>query len=252
MASELLVVACRTLEAPSSCSTMRTAACEALLSAMTSGLMPPVGAVRLVWNYWKSCPSNRSWRHATGIGDINDESIRAEAMAILDSDDTGEDLRDLAVDVLVGEGHIAHIDDRFLLGLVERVRTGERAREAVRLVEAVHGARGIGPETLRLIRNRWSASQVSAVREGSVAVAAQIAEPDVEFTETMLADPDVEVRSSVAYALETDFPGREVALGLVEGRLRVEVHPRARSALLRAQAAIVEDAHAERRRRRRP
>jgi hypothetical protein len=241
MSSDLLVVACRTLEDRSASPAMKAAATEALVAALSGGLALPSEAARLIWRFWLAGPSNRSWRHATGIGDTPDETIRAEAIAILEREDAGEDLRDLATDVLVRRGHAAHLEDRLILSLIERVRSGERAQEAVRLIEAVHASRGLAPELLRMVRDRWASSAVAAVRETAIAVAGQIAEPDVSFIERMLADPDVEVRSTMAHGLATDLPGRDLALGIVEARLRVEVHPQARAALLRAQAALVEE-----------
>lgn len=253
MASDLLLVAVRTLEHSEVSVAMKTVATEALLSAAQNGLPLPPDGPWLIWNLWTTNTSACSWRHVSVLGDIPDAKVRAGAMAILEEKEVGEELRDLAVRVLVGVGHAAQVEDRLIMTMVERGRSGERAQEAVRLIEAVHAARGIAVEILRMVRDRWSASPIAAVRESAIAVAGQIADPDVTFIERMLADPAADVRSTMAFEVEREMPGRELAVGLVEARLRVEVHPRVRAALLRAQAALIDDLNDDgpRRRRRR-
>lgn len=229
---------------------LRKAAVEALLSAASDGLALPSGAARLIWTFWTSVPESRSWRYAHKLGDIADERIRAEAMEILERHDCGDELRDLAAEVLVGKAHAIHVDDRLLLALVERVYDESEAHRLGRLIASVHEARGVDPSILRAIRDRWSASPLVALRETSVSIAREIVEPDVAFIERMLGDPDAEVRGAMADALSMAFPGAQIALGVVEARLRVEVHPHSRAALLRAQASLIEDAAPPRHRRR--
>ncbi|MBX3210753.1 MAG: hypothetical protein KF850_01835 [Labilithrix sp.] len=253
MASDLLLVAVRTLEHSEVSVAMKTVATEALLSAAQNGLPLPPRAPWLIWTLWTTNTSACSWRHVSVLGDIPDARVRAGAMAILEAKEVGEELRDLAVRVLVGVGHAAQVEDRLIMTMVERGHSVERAQEAVRLIEAVHAARGIAVEILRMVRDRWAATPTAAVREAAIAVTGQVTEPDIGFIERMLADPDADVRAAMAFELERDLPGRELALGVVEARLRVEVHPRVRAALLRAQAALLDDMHDDglRRRRRR-
>ena len=251
MKSDLSAAATATLEAPGADAGLKIAAVDALLSAMNEGITLPTTAAWMIWSFWMTSPWSRGWRHANRLGENPNDRIRADAIAVLDRNDSGEALRDLAIDVLVGSAHAAHVDDRFVLGLIDRATSGDHAREAVRLIEAVHAARVIPAGTLKLVRDRWAASTVSVVREQAVAVANEIAEPDVEFIEQMLADPDAEVRAVIAFGVEREFPGRELAIGLIDARLRVEVHPRVRAALLRAQAALTEDLQGDGARRRR-
>jgi len=247
---DLLVVACDTIGDTSALLPLKKAAVEALLSAASDGLALPPGAARLLWSFWANAPGSRSWRYADKIGDVPDERVRAEATHILERHESGDDLRDLATDVLAGKGHAAHVEHRLLLALAERARDEREAHRLARLVGAVHEARGIELPILRMVRDRWAVSSVPGVRECSLLVAREIVEPDLPFVERMLADPDADVRGTTADELTMGLPGRELALGAVEARLRVEVHPHALAALLRAQASLVEDAAPPRRRRR--
>jgi hypothetical protein len=238
---DLLALACTTLAEPAVSPALKRAAAEALLAAIDDGLAVPVRAVRLVWSYWTACPASRSWRSANRLGDVVCEEVRADALAILEGGATGMDLRDLAVDVLVGRGHAPFIEERSILAIVEHVQTGEHASEVARLIGAVHAARGVSAPLLCAVRDRWARSGLGGVREAAIVVAAEIAAPDLAFIAAMLADPDVEVRTALAYRLATGFPGSEVAGGLIAERLRIEPHPSARAALLRAQASMIED-----------
>lgn len=51
---------------------------------------------------------------------------------------------------------------------------------------------------------------------------------------------DRKARVALAHQLDMQFPGRDLALKLVEDRLREEVHHQARVTLLRAQASLIE------------
>lgn len=237
---DLLTLACRTLEDPTSSPAMKSAASEALLTAAREGLTMPARGARAIWAWWTTAPGHRSCRNTSKLGDVPDEEIRAGALAVLDRADAGDELRSLAVDVLCGKGHARHLDDGVLLRAFENVRTGDAAQELLRLAQAVHAGRGITPCILRNIRDRWAGSAVPAIRETAIYVAVEIAEPDLGFIAKMLADPDVEVRVALAHQLDCDFPGRERALPLVENRLREEVHPQARVTLLRTQASLIE------------
>jgi hypothetical protein len=44
---------------------------------------------------------------------------------------------------------------------------------------------------------------------------------------------------TLAHRLGLDFPGGELAVGLIEARLRVESHPDARAALLHAEGTLI-------------
>lgn len=238
---DLFSAACAVLETPDTSNTVKQCAAEALLAAVHLGLSPPARTARLVWSFWTTSPASRSWRYASKLGELPDAHVRAEAIAILAGEDAGDELRDLAVDVLAGGAHAAHVDDRAVLAFVERANTAEYVQGIARLIEAAHAVRGIELALLRAIRDRWARSAMPEMREASIMIANEIGEPDLAFIERMLSDPSVDVRAFLAHRLGMDFPGHEHALPLVEARLRVEVHPRARAALLHAQASLVEE-----------
>ena len=182
---------------------------------------------------------HRDWHLGERLGSLPDEAVRQDALALLARDDGGEDLRELAVEVLSGDAHAGHVSDEAILSLAERVHDGSSATAARHLIAAVHRARGLQPSMLRMIRDRWAASVVSDARENAVLLATEIAEPDMAFVERMLADPSADVRLTLAHRLGLDFPGGELAVGLIEARLRVESHPDARAALLHAEGTLI-------------
>lgn len=192
---DLLSTACAALEEPRTSNAIKQCAAEALLAAVHLGLSPPSRAAWLIWSFWTTSPASRSWRYASKLGELPDEHVRQEAIAILASEDAGDELRDLAVDVLVGGAYAAHIDDRFVLAFIERAYTSERVQGIARIIEAVHSARGIDLALLRSVRDRWATSAISEIREASITIANEIGEPDMVFVERMLADPSVEVRA---------------------------------------------------------
>jgi hypothetical protein len=96
MAFDLLFVACSLLESADASPAMKSAAVEALLSASSSALPLPPTTARLIWTFWRSAPCNRSWRHASNLGDIPDDVVRTEAIGVLEGMDAGEDLTALA------------------------------------------------------------------------------------------------------------------------------------------------------------
>lgn len=257
MPIDFLTCALSVLSSPEQPQSVRVAACECMLAALVEGLQLPTGAVQAIWSFWVSHPGRRGWRHASNIGSIPDSVVHQEAIEILTREHGGDDHRDLAVDVLTGEGHRGLLTDPFLLTLFERASNANRARELQRLLEASHDGRGIETETLLMIRDRFASSPVPGVRDASISVAGLLVHPDFDFVRVMLEDPDSEVRCSMAQALDVDHVGRECCLGLVEGRIRIETHYRVRIALVRAQASIleaiqgIEDKHPGRRRGRR-
>jgi hypothetical protein len=184
------------------------------------------------------------------LGALPDDTVRQDALSVLARDDGGEDLRDLATEVLSGPAHAGHVTDDALLSLAERVLDGSTASAARNLISAVHRSRGLQPGMLRMIRDRWATSPVADVREAAVLLATEIPEPDMAFVERMLADPSADVRVTLAHRLVLDFPGRELAVGLIEARLRIESHPDARAALLHAQGSLVGEGRPGSRRRR--
>lgn len=247
---DLFRVARHVLEAPGSSLPSKAAAVDTLLLGIAEGVPLPEGTAWLVWSFWTNAPSNRSWRYVAKLGEVADVRVRSDAIGIVEREDAGPELRELAIDVLAGKAHARHVEDGVILGLVERVRTGRDAEEAVRLIEAVHAARGIEPGLLRGVRDRWGRSPTTGIREAAISVAGQLVEVNLTFIETMLSDPDSDVRVAMAHHLDVDFPGRENVAHLIEVRLQVEAHPRARCALLRALASVVEAAEGKDRRRR--
>jgi HEAT repeat protein len=176
--------------------------------------------------------------------------MRADALAVMAQDDAGEDVRDPAMAVLSGDAHARHVSDSAILGVVERVRDGFYAASIVGLIDAVHRARGLSPELLRSVRDRWASSSCSDVREKAILVAALIADPELPFIARMLEDPNAEVRLAVAHKLGRGMPGSDDAVDLIEQRLEIESHPDARAALLHAQAALTGESRPGARRRR--
>jgi hypothetical protein len=65
----------------------------------------------------------------------------------------------------------------------------------------------------------------------------------------MLGDPSADVRLTIAHRLGLDFPGRELAVTLIEARLLVKGHPDARAALLHAQGSLTGEGRPGRRQR---
>ena len=246
--ADLFRVARAVLEAPSSTPPTRTAAVDALLFGLTEGVPLPEGTAWLIWRFWTAAPSNRSWRYAGKLGEVADVRVRADAIEILEREHAGAELRELAIDVLVGKAHARHVEDRLLLGLVERARSAREAEEAFRLLEAVHAARGVDAATLRDVRDRWARSPTAGIREAAISIAGQLVEENLSFVEKMLSDPDSDVRVAMAYRLDVDFPGHEATAHLIEARLNNEQHPRARCALLRALASVIEAAETKSRR----
>lgn len=229
---------------------MKAIAAEALLMAVNEGMPIPARTGRVLWAWLQSVPATRPWRTTEYLGGIIDEDVRADALRILDLDDAGSDLRGVALDLLCGPTHAVHVHDDVLLRLLERLRCEEDVRQLRRLVEAVHRARGVAPALLLAIRDRLAGSSSPFVREAGVDLGVELAEPDVEFAATMINDPNADVRIAVAAQLEVGLFAADVALGLVEGRLRAESHPQVRAALLRAQAELVESRRGLRRRNR--
>jgi len=257
MANDLLHLASVVLGTSTNDPALRAVAAEALLVGLVEGLTLPVGAIRSIWGFWISHPSRRGWRHSTYVGAIDDPVVREQAIEILTREDSGDDLRDLATDILTGEGHRQHLTDPFLLRLFERANSANRAREVQRLIEGAHDGRVVSTEILRGVRDRFASSSTAGIRDASISIGGLISEPDIEFVTHMLADPDAEVRCSMAQALDVGHPGHELCLPTVEARIRVETHYRVRLSLLRCQASLleaiqeVEDHHPRRRRGRR-
>jgi len=246
--TDLFRVARGVLEAPGSSLPSKAAAVDTLLLGITEGVLLTDGTAWLIWSFWTTAPSNRSWPYAAKLGEIADVRVHDDALRIVERGDAGSDLRELAIDVLVGKAHARHVADGLILGLVERARSGREAEEAVRLIEAVHAARGLDAGLLRGVRDRWARSPVAGIREASISVAGQLVEDNLTFVETMLSDPDSDVRVAMGYRLDVDFPGHENTAHLIEARLQIEAHPRARCALLRALASVIEAAETKPRR----
>jgi hypothetical protein len=223
-------------------------AVDAVIAAVQEGIVPSAStAVGLVWAWMKRNPECRVW--AMGVGDIPNDAVRADAIEALRRTDGGTDFVDVALDVLSGRGHAAHIDDALLLELVERYPRDEHVRNVCGLVSAVHRARGLTRPLLLAIRDRWAASESHVAREQAVSLMSELPEVDLAFVEKMLADPSADVRVAMAQQLDASLEGVRLTLPPVEARLRVETHPSARAALLRAQAEIEDETP---RRRRRP
>lgn len=249
--SDLLKAACTTLEDPSGSPGLKTAACEALLAAADAGIPLPLRAAWLIWSWFTTAPSCRPWRSACKLGDMPDDRVRADAFSMLERRDAGDELRSVAVEVLSGKAYAREIDDQALLRLFEHTATGEHARDLTMLIEAVHLARGISPSILRAVRDRWAGSTAPAIRETAIAIAAAMHEPDVAFIAKMIDDVDGDVRMAMAHRIDFDFPGRELAGGIVEARLKIDTHPQVRASLLRAHSSLIEVMAAAPRRRRR-
>lgn len=237
--SNLLLSAARVLEDETVASTFQIVAAETLLSAIHQGLILPTGSAWLLWCHAKTTRGLDAYAMER-LGSIDDADVRQDALATLFGP-SGEDERDLAIHVLSGTGHALHVVDDVLSRLVDRVRNGADARAAHRLIEAVHRARDVCRDLLRAIRDRFAASRLPEVREVAVAVAAEIAEPDLAFVERLLNDRNADVRYEMAHRLGLYLPGRELALDIIEARLKVETHPEPRAALLHAKADLTSE-----------
>lgn len=242
MNPDFLLIALSVLSSVDHPAALRAAASEALLTCLAEAIPLPVGSTQQIWWFWKTSPTRRAIRSARLIGAINDPVVREEATEILASRHADQDLRDLAADVLVGDGHCAHLGDDLLGTLIDRAATEALAREAARLLDAVHTARGLPRHLLSAARDRFAFASSQGVRQVSIIVDALSAAPDRQFVERMLEDRSADVREAMAAALDLGHPGAERCLDLVEARLRCEIHPSARASLLRAQASLIEGA----------
>lgn len=125
MTETLLAVAHRTLEEASASPPMRAAAAEAMLVFLREGIVLRREATRSLWRWLVTMPSTIPWNAADVIGRVDDEEVRASALAAFQDEESGHELRRLAGDVLGGEGHVQHLQDDVLLDLVERARSAD-------------------------------------------------------------------------------------------------------------------------------
>ena len=253
MPNTLLGVAVRVLEDAGSTPALKTAAAETLFVSLEQGVPIPTKAPKLLWAWLKISPASRSWRSMEKLvfRGIDQEEVRADALRLLDLDDAGDDLRDLAVDVLRGHDHAVHLNDTVLMGLLERASSDARVQQLGRLLHAVHTARCLPRGLLEAVRDRWAGSQSPAIREVAIELTAELPEADIEFIARMLEDPNADVRTSMSNHIDVHASDSGLTLGLVEARLRVEGHPHVRAGLLRAQASLLEEPGGLGRRRRR-
>ena len=247
-----LIRLCRdVLEHPSSTAAMRNAAGAALMTAMDDDIPLPAEYGRAAWRWLRTTSTfSGAYWNTDGLAEVPDDIVRDEALSIVKDPNTGNEERYLALRVLGGRGHAQHLDDRTVLDLVERVRTGRQAQDLEGLLANVNTARGIPQEVLRSIRDRWTASPSVGVREAAIKVGTELLAPDLSWVERVINDPSADVRTSVTYAFSEPVEG---LLALLQERLQVETAPDVRAALCRAIAdqEQVESDRARRRRRRR-
>lgn len=235
----LLTIAVRTLEDPTSPPALRAAAVEALCGAVAEGLPLPRDAPMLMWSWAKQTRGHTAWGAVMRLADIDDADVRADALKLAASPHLGNDFLAFLTTLLEGSAHAAHVTYETLMVLVELAQTPEQVRHLPSLLAAVHGARGLPLAFLLAVRDRWAVSVLPGVRCCALTIAEQLPEPDFVFIEGMLRDPAVEVRVAACKVIEGIDGGHEAQrAALVERRLEVEQHPEVRAALHRAMAEL--------------
>ena len=146
------------LQAPTSSTAMKSVAGAALLAALDEDLQLPAEYLRTIWSWLRA--STATYWNADKFAEAADEGIRAEALEMLRDPGSGSNERRLAVQVLSGSGHAAHLKDCTLLDLVERARSGGHALDVAGLVGVVHKARGVPDHVLTAIRDRWATGTI--------------------------------------------------------------------------------------------
>lgn len=148
-------------------SCVRDAAAAMLSVALDAGLADTATALALF--RWATGPGNgRSWVLPQSLAKVRSEKIAVEAVGLLRLEDTSDDVRNTAIDVLSGV-NAAFVDDQTLVALAG---WDVQAEQLARVVEAAHQGRGVNQDVLVEIRDRWMASEILEARLGSIAVAA--------------------------------------------------------------------------------
>lgn len=147
-------------------SCVRDAAAAMLSVALEAGLAEAAAPVLF---RWATGPGNgRSWLLPQSLAKVRSETIAVEAIRLLRREDTSDDVRNTAIDVLSGV-NAALVDDQTLVSLAGREA---QAEQFARVVEAAHQGRGVNQNVLVEIRDRWIGSKILEARLGSIAVAA--------------------------------------------------------------------------------
>lgn len=227
---------------------MRSVAGTALLTAYDEDIAVPAGYARVIWSWLRT---TTTYLNTDKLAAVPDEIVRADALGILRSPDSGNDERWLASRVLAGTGHARHIDDSTIMALVEGATTGEQSGHVWTVLSAVHRARGVEKGLLVSIRDRWGLGPIE-MKEAAVRVGIELLDLDLGWIARVLMDPEPDVRVFIASQLEVEVDANPAVLELLHQRRGVETAPDARAAIHRAVAAHeeVEDARARRRRRR--
>ncbi len=251
--SRFLALACDVLADPIAPSGVKAAAAQALLTAIDEGVAVPNRTPTVVWGWLRS--TRPSWGTVGKLGDLADRAVAEDAIAVMLDAESGNDIRDLAGDLLAGDGMARLVTEQQLRAMVDAARTREAARDACGVVVAVHRVRGLTANELRQIRDHWFGSTVPGVRERSIDIDDEITEFDLDFHERMSSDDDAEVRAawagSISYRTWHQDADRLATLELVRRRISVESSELAVAAMKGAEGALIEDgAHARRRHRR--
>lgn len=212
-------------------------ACAALLAtALEGGLELPIEAAPALWRWLVGPGSGRSWLLPSSLGNTKDERITREAIDVLVTGSSSQEVRVVAVDVLCGPMHARHVGDDVLLALAER--HPDDADRTARLVRARHESLAVPRPVLLAIRERWSKSDWPSTRTASVDVARLVDGFDEPWWRRMVHDPAADVRVDAATALAKLDPPDRVLL-LVRERLLVETHVEAKAEQLLALGKLV-------------
>lgn len=194
----LLDLCASLLAVPSTPAPLRRVAGRALLTAIEEDCVLPVEALRVTWDWLLHEPG--FFHGAELFALLDDEHVRATAVASLEGSAVDRHRLALVEMVLAGAGHAHHLDDATVWRLAEQAVAGWRADAVAGVVAGVHAARGLPAPLLREVRDRWAMGN-AAVREAALSIALLEDEIDPAFVEQLLGDPSAQVRLAVADTL---------------------------------------------------
>ncbi len=221
MPPSLLRVALETLQDPSTAPGLRAVACSTLLAALDNAIEVPPGAHMACWRYLLGSDQSAAALHRH---ELAHPEVAADAVRVLLNPHAGEAAQDLAMSVLRGP-NVSAVADVAIVALADSVLTEGRSRRVNYLIEQVHEHRGIAPEFLIALRDRFAASEDATVRADAIAIGALLPRLDVVFAAQMLGDGSPLVRASVVDSFDKlDARDRKAALRLIRDQLSHEAH----------------------------
>ena len=240
--TNLLTVAVRSLEDPTSSAPVCAIAVECLSAALSEGLSLPRGAPWLLWVWTKTLRSQSPWNLVSRLAECDAPEVRDDALSLAASHELGGDLLRWVTTLLGGSAHSEHVTDRHLTSFVEIAAQPEQVRHVASLVEAVHLARGLDASFRRAIRDRWARSELADLRRAAVELDVDVTDDDVGFFAKMLVDPSRDVRAAAATRLgDVAEEATEASAKALHARLGDEPGQDVRAAIFRALASLLEE-----------